>query len=105
MVATTLRDLDLLYSAGLYDYLSQSVATTLTERLYSTLRPGGRLFLGNLKRCEVTSWMMDFVLAWHLEYRNETSMLDLARTLEGASADVTTDETGRCVFLDVLKNE
>ena len=105
MVARTLYDLDFIYSAGLYDYLSRSVATHLTNRLYSMLKPGGRLFLGNLKYCDVTSWIMDFVLAWHLEYRQEPAMLDLASELEGADANVTTDETSRCMFLDVRKQE
>jgi len=103
MVARTLHDLDFIYSAGLYDYLSRSVGIHLTNRLYSMLKPGGRLFLGNLKYCDVTSWIMDFVLAWHLEYREEAAMLDLASGLEGATATVTTEETARCMFLDVRK--
>ena len=102
-VAGALRDLDLLYSAGLYDYLSKPVAQNLTERLYAMLRPGGRLFLGNLKHCPVTSWIMDNVLAWHLEYRTEESMLAVANPLEDAHASTTLDPTGRCIFLDVRK--
>jgi len=99
----TLADVDLIYSAGLYDYLPQPVAASLTRLLYTKLRPSGRLLLGNLKETPDTTWIMDYVLGWHLTYRTEPEMLHLADGLKPAPADVgiTRDDTGSCLFLDV----
>ncbi len=98
-----LQNLDLVYSAGLYDYLTDPVASRLTEVLYSRLRPGGRLLLGNLVETPDTTWIMEYVLGWHLVYRSEPSFLRLANGLKPAPARcaITRDWTERCLFLDV----
>ncbi len=59
---TTLANLDLIYSAGLYDYLPDPVAQRLTRLLHSRTRPGGRLLIGNLTETPDTTWIMDYVL-------------------------------------------
>jgi hypothetical protein len=100
-----LGNLDLVYSAGLYDYLTEPVARRLTEVLYSKLRPGGRLLVGNLTEMPDSTWMMEFVVSWHLVYRTEESMLRLGKALKPAPAHmgITRDETGHCLFLDVRR--
>ncbi len=75
---TLLADLDLVYSAGLYDYLPEPVAKRLTRLLHSRIRPGGRLLVGNLTETPDTTWIMDYVLGWHLLYRTPEAMLRLA---------------------------
>ena len=59
--------------------------------------------LGNLTETPDTTWMMEYVLGWHLVYRTEPSMRALASELapEPARADIVRDATGRCLFLDV----
>jgi hypothetical protein len=106
VIATTLADLDLVYSAGLYDYLPDPVAARLTALLYSRLRAGGRLLTGNLVEAPDTTWMMEFVLDWSLRYRSDASMLALAAGLSPApaSVDITRDATGHCLFLDVTRS-
>ncbi|MGM0576760.1 MAG: hypothetical protein ACQEXJ_13605 [Myxococcota bacterium] len=102
-----LSDLDLIYSAGLFDYLPESVARKLLSALYGMLRPGGRLFIGNLREAPESTWMMEYVLSWHLEYREPATMAALADHLaaEGAAVDLVHDETGHCMFLEVQKPE
>jgi hypothetical protein len=102
-VADSLQDLDLIYSAGLYDYLPDLVALRLTTLLYSRLRGGGRLLLGNMAETPDTTWMLHFVLGWTLLYRTDQSMLRLAQRLHPTPdhVDITRDATGRCLFLDV----
>jgi hypothetical protein len=39
---------DLIYSAGLYDYLSADVALRLTAKLATMLKPEGRLLIANM---------------------------------------------------------
>src|SRR5204863_4504650 len=40
-------EFDFIYSAGLFDYLPDATAALLTSRLYSMLKPGGRLLVAN----------------------------------------------------------
>jgi extracellular factor (EF) 3-hydroxypalmitic acid methyl ester biosynthesis protein len=100
-----LANLDLAYSAGLYDYLTEPVARRLTKVLYSRLRPGGRLLIGNLMEIPDSSWMMEFVVGWHLVYLTEESMLRLSLGLSPAPARlrITRDATGHCLFLDLVR--
>jgi SAM-dependent methyltransferase len=101
-----LRDFDLIYSAGLYDYLPDLVAQRLTSRLYSQLRPGGRLLLGNMVEAPDSTWPMHFVLGWDLIYRTGEAMLRFAQRLAPSPErmGITRDATERCIFLDVLKS-
>jgi extracellular factor (EF) 3-hydroxypalmitic acid methyl ester biosynthesis protein len=105
VVRETLADLDLVYAAGLYDYLADPVAASLTRLLYGRLRPGGRLLLGNLVESQDITWVMDYVLGWPLVYRTDESMLRLANGLapNPSRVGITRDETGHCLFLDVTR--
>jgi hypothetical protein len=105
VVNETLDNLDLVYSAGLYDYLPQPVASRLTQLTYSKLRPGGRLFHGNLIEAPDTTWVMEYVLGWPLVYRTPQTMLALADGLEprAKALGVVRDETGSAIFLDATK--
>jgi extracellular factor (EF) 3-hydroxypalmitic acid methyl ester biosynthesis protein len=100
----TLAGLDLIYSAGLYDYLPDPVAKRLTRLLYSRTRPGGRLLLGNLTEAPDSTWIMDYVLGWHLLYRTPEAMLRLVEGLtpHPTSVRVVRDTTGLSLFLDVV---
>jgi extracellular factor (EF) 3-hydroxypalmitic acid methyl ester biosynthesis protein len=103
-VVRSLENMDLVYSAGLYDYLPKPVAQRLTALLYSRLRPGGRLLVGNLTETPDSTWIMEYVLGWHLLYRTPETMLQLAEGLTPppARASITRDSTGRSLFLDVV---
>jgi hypothetical protein len=105
VIRDAIAGLDLVYSAGLYDYLPDPVAARLTALLYSRLRPGGRMLMGNLVEAPDTTWLMEYVLDWTLRYRTDASMLDLAAGLSPAPshAGITRDATGHCIFLDVTK--
>jgi extracellular factor (EF) 3-hydroxypalmitic acid methyl ester biosynthesis protein len=105
-VRDTLGNLDLVYSAGLYDYLSDPVAARLTQLLYSLVRDRGRVLVGNLLETPDSTWMMEYVLGWRLHYRTAQSMLGFSGHLAPAPARVgiTMDATGRCAFLDVTKS-
>jgi extracellular factor (EF) 3-hydroxypalmitic acid methyl ester biosynthesis protein len=103
VVHETLANLDLVYAAGLFDYLPEPVARSLAALLHGRLKPGGRLLLGNLVAAPDTTWVMDYVWLWPLIYRTDETMLRLAEGLPGV-ASITRDETGSCIFLDVTKS-
>jgi hypothetical protein len=106
VINETLNGVDLIYSAGLYDYLSQPVAAALTRFLYGRLRPGGRLLIGNLVETADSTWVMDYILDWRLLYRTDETLLALARGLSPtpARSGITPDATGHCLFLDVTRS-
>lgn len=57
---------DLIYSAGLYDYLEEKVARKLTTKLFEGLNPGGRLILTNfLKETPDLGWT-EAIMDWFL---------------------------------------
>jgi hypothetical protein len=105
VVDEVLTDLDLVYSAGLYDYLPEPVAARLTSAMYSRLRGGGRMLMGNLVEAPDTSWVMEYVLDWHLHYRTSASMLALTAGLSPSPvrSTVAADVTGHAIFLDVTR--
>lgn len=96
---------DMVYSMGLFDYLPDLVAQRLLMILYRHVNPGGRVFVGNLESEPNTTWLMDFVLGWHLLWRTEEDMRRLADQLHSGpvSAEIERDATGRCLFLRVIR--
>ncbi len=70
---------NLIYTAGLFDYFTDPVATTAALKLYEGLSDGGELIIGNYSTHNPTVALMDFVLDWHLIYRSED---DLRRIFE-----------------------
>ena len=105
LVQDVLENADLIYSMGLFDYLNRPVAVRLLRKLYAMLAPQGRLFIGNLKRARDCSWAMDYAVHWHLIYRTEADMVELGARMRESEAriEVTEDDTGYCMFLDVRR--
>lgn len=61
---------DLIYCAGLFDYLTDRTCKQLTNIFYNWLAPGGRISVTNVDDCKPFRHMLEFVLDWHLIYRD-----------------------------------
>jgi len=97
---------DLIYSAGLYDYLAKPVATRLTTMLFSALRPGGTLLLANFLPDIQDVGYMECFMDWHLIYRTDREMLALTDALppgEVAYMQQFHDPLDNITFLEVTK--
>jgi extracellular factor (EF) 3-hydroxypalmitic acid methyl ester biosynthesis protein len=92
---------DFVYCAGLYDYLTDRVCALLTRLFYSLVEPGGLVVATNVHPSNPVRYYMDFLVEWHLEYRDAEQMLNLARGLGPARAH--TDSTGVNVFVEIRK--
>lgn len=93
---------DVIYSLGLYDYLSARRARALTHDLYAQVKPGGKLILANVKKGrESCEWPLEFVTDWSLIYRTEEDMLALIAGLDVADVAIEVDST-KCIYLMVV---
>src|SRR5262249_60942605 len=80
-----LGSFDLIYSAGLYDYLHRGLATRVTEALFQMTRAGGSLLVTNLVGGIRDIGYMEAFMDWRLAYRGAQRMFRLTASLpEGA---------------------
>jgi extracellular factor (EF) 3-hydroxypalmitic acid methyl ester biosynthesis protein len=89
---------DLVYSMGLFDYLTAPVARAVLHKTYELLAPGGVLLVGNFHQRSPTRLHMDYLGDWPLVYRTEDSFLALTDGLD-AIRGLSFDETGAQMFL------
>ncbi|MFH1856390.1 MAG: PilZ domain-containing protein [Candidatus Omnitrophota bacterium] len=73
---------DLIYSLGLFDYLSLNMAKRLTTRLYEFLNYGGKLIIGNADSVGENQIHMDFILEWNILYRSKAEMMKFINKLD-----------------------
>ncbi len=97
---------DLVYCAGLFDYLAENTCKQLMEIFYNLLSPGGLLLATNVHSINPLHYGMDHLLDWHLIYRDEAQIRALApsRSLP-ENVSVRADDTGVNLFLEVRKPE
>jgi hypothetical protein len=92
----------LIYAAGIYDYLPQRVGVELTRRLFDQLLPGGRLLLANFLPIWESGYMEAF-MDWHLIYRSRRQIEELASGIEPGLARTrfSSGERGCIGYLDI----
>lgn len=92
---------DLVYCAGLFDYLSDKTCQRLLELFNAWVAPGGLLVATNVHpRCPVRFFIEHF-LEWYLIYRDNEQMMSLAP--RDGQACITDDPTRVNIFLEVRK--
>ncbi|MFM1770484.1 MAG: hypothetical protein RJA22_3013 [Verrucomicrobiota bacterium] len=95
---------DLVYCAGLTDYLVDPVCRRLIHLLHSWVAPGGLLIITNVDGSNPRIETMEYVLEWHLIYRSAPQLAALAPA--GAHPDdvrVTSDVTGVNNYLEIRR--
>jgi extracellular factor (EF) 3-hydroxypalmitic acid methyl ester biosynthesis protein len=68
---------DLIYCAGLFDYLAPDTCRALLELWYDSLSPGGLLLIANMTDTKPFRHFIEFILDWQLIYRNGAEILSL----------------------------
>ncbi len=93
---------DVVYCAGLFDYLSQRVCKRLVELFSTMIRPGGIVIVTNVAAANPRKAWMEYVMEWNLIYRDETEMNELIPDgLNLKRTEVKEDETGVNLFLEI----
>jgi extracellular factor (EF) 3-hydroxypalmitic acid methyl ester biosynthesis protein len=97
-------DLDFVYAAGLFDYLSDAVATRLTARMFEMLAPGGRLLIANFVPESHGRGYMEAFMDWELTYRDEADLSSLTREIPMRAISwqrAFRDSYGNIVYLEL----
>lgn len=94
---------DLIYSAGLFDYLQDSTAVALIKAMFARLEPGGVLSIANFTRDSHGRGFMAGFMDWCLIYRNEEDLRSLAdAACPKASHRIFRDQPRNVVYLEVF---
>lgn len=97
---------DLVYCAGLFDYLSNDVCHSLLNLMYDWVAPDGLLVATNVEPNNPRRHGMDHLLDWPLIYRTSSDMMEIKP--ESAVMDNArsySDDTGVNVFLEVVRSK
>lgn len=104
-LASTLGARELIYSAGLFDYLNDEAFRALLAALYEALKPGGVLLVGNMASHNPSRLAMEYFVDWFLLHRTAHELQALASTLTPtpAAVNVETEPLGVNLFLLVRR--
>lgn len=95
---------DLVYCAGLFDYLPDSTCSQMMEIFYGWLAPGGLLAVTNVVDDMPFRHMLEFVLDWHLIYRDVKDVDAIfPDSIPQDSRSVKKDPTGVNIFVEARK--
>ncbi len=93
---------NIIYSAGLCDYLDDRLFKALITRCYDHLKPGGTLILGNMAK-HPDAVFMDRILRWELIYRNSEQLEALFADTPFGTATVVSEEEHVNLFALAVK--
>ena len=103
------RDLvsfDLIYAAGLFDYLDQAACRKLTNHLFGRLQRDGRLIVANFLSGQRCRGYMELMMDWHLVHRDRSEIEDFAAMIDPtkiAEANYFVEPTGTIGFLELTR--
>lgn len=92
-------EFDVVYCAGLFDYLSDKVCARLVNHFVSRMRRGGRLLVTNVHSDNPERAGMEHLLEWYLIYRDQAKMATLLPPLSSGHR-LYVDATGVNVFAE-----
>jgi extracellular factor (EF) 3-hydroxypalmitic acid methyl ester biosynthesis protein len=95
---------DMVYCAGIFDYLSDRICKQLMNIFYDLLEPGGLLVATNVESSNPSRNGMEYLLEWHLIHRTQSQLRGLVPDrAPQSSSSLTTDDTGINIYLEVRK--
>jgi extracellular factor (EF) 3-hydroxypalmitic acid methyl ester biosynthesis protein len=94
---------DVVYCAGLFDYIPQNICQQLMSLFFRMLRPGGLLVVTNVAAHNPSVQWMELAVDWHLIYRDADKMADLIPAGGRENAKLMSDDSGVNTFLEIRK--
>jgi extracellular factor (EF) 3-hydroxypalmitic acid methyl ester biosynthesis protein len=95
---------DIIYCAGLFDYLADPVCGRLVDVFYRMLSPGGIVVTTNVDASNPSRGWMEYMVDWHLFYRNSKEMLHIMeRTAPTEAIRIFAETSGVNIFAEIRK--
>jgi len=94
---------DLIYCAGLFDYLAPDTCRALMQLWYDSLSPGGLMLVANMTDSKPFRYFIEFILDWQLIYRNSSEILSLVPEHCRETARVVAEPVSVNLFLHIRK--
>ncbi len=101
-----LGSFDLVYAAGLYDYLPRAVAIRLTRQGLRSLKPGGTFLFANFAQDMIDDAYREAFMNWELILRSPEDMweiINMSVDRNTVEAEVTTGENGVILYGTIRK--
>jgi extracellular factor (EF) 3-hydroxypalmitic acid methyl ester biosynthesis protein len=100
-------NLDFVYAAGLYDYLSLALASRLTRIMFDMLKSGGTLLIANFMPSLPDIGYLETFMQWFLIYRNQADFEQVANEIPAERIEhkeFFMDKHENINFLKISKN-
>ena len=100
------NDVNLIYAAGLYDYLRLPTARRLTSRMFDMLASGGKLLVANYTPDVVEHGYMEAFMDWNLIYRNECEAASFMDEIDASLIQdmrLFRDPQGNVLYLELTR--
>ena len=97
------KNFDMIYCAGLFDYLAPHTCQALIDLWYDSLAPGGLLVIANMNDTKPFRNFIEFILDWQLIYRDSREILSLAPERCRDVTRVIAEPTSVNLFLHLRK--
>jgi extracellular factor (EF) 3-hydroxypalmitic acid methyl ester biosynthesis protein len=94
---------DLIYCAGLFDYLAPDTCRALMELWFDSLSPGGLMLIANMTDSKPFRNFIEFILDWQLIYRNSREILSLVPERCRETTRVIAEPVSVNLFLHIRK--
>ncbi|HTR40519.1 MAG TPA: class I SAM-dependent methyltransferase [Pseudomonadales bacterium] len=94
---------DLIYCAGLFDYLAPDTCRALIDLWYDSLLPGGLMLIANMDDSKPFRNFIEFVLDWQLLYRDSHEFLAMVPARCREVTRVIAEPTSVNLFLHIRK--
>jgi SAM-dependent methyltransferase len=101
-----LETFDLIYSTGLFDYVSSSTGRRLVSTLFAMLKPGGQLVVANFMPGIRDVGYMEAFMDWKLIYRTRQNMVDLTMEIDESEIrdmSLFAEESRNIIFVKLKK--
>jgi hypothetical protein len=103
-LSASFSDKDIIYSAGLVDYLNPLLAQRFVKRLYQFVKPGGAVIIGNVNNLPTGMiWSSEYAVDWSLFFRSRAEMMAMANETPDAKITIKSDSLDAIYFLIVEK--
>jgi len=94
---------DLVYCAGLFDYVSDRVCRRLTSLFHDMTDHGGLVLVTNVDASRPFRHSMEYLLEWHLIFRNRSQMNNLIPDRACVESEVHADPLQVNLYLEMRK--